>query len=226
MTKYKINKEGTPSIFIAVSFGIVLLYASWVMIASIWISAVLSAIILSLILWVIFFFRIPLFDVKANPGEIISAADGKIVALEQVKHENFPDKLAWQVSVFMSPFDTHMNRYPVAGKVTGIAYQKGKFLPAYNPKSSEENERNTVKMVTDNGQTIWIRQIAGTLARRIINYAQKDAGVYAGQPFGFIKFGSRVDLFIPTSAKINVDINEIVRAGKTVIAILPGKEKS
>ncbi|MCF8218091.1 MAG: phosphatidylserine decarboxylase family protein [Bacteroidales bacterium] len=223
MTKYTINKEGTPSIFIALSFGAMLLYASWVMIAALWISALITAVILTLIIWVIFFFRVPVLDVRANPGEIISSADGKVVAVEQVEHESFPDNMAWQVSVFMSPFDTHMNRYPVAGKVTGVEYQKGKFLPAYNPKASDENERNTVKMVSDDGQTIWIRQIAGILARRIVNYARQNTGVYAGQPLGFIKFGSRVDHFLPATAKIKVDINTTVSAGKTVIAELARK---
>lgn len=216
--QYKIHKEGTIPIFIAVSFYIMAIYVSWVMISQQWLSLALSVLLTLIPAWVISFFRIPVFIVKQQPGELLSSADGKVVAVEQIENKSFPGQNAWQISVFMSPFNTHLNRYPIPGKVEGVEYQKGRFLPAYHPKSSELNESNTIKMVSDNGSIIWIRQIAGIMARRIVNYARIGDGVYAGQPLGFIKFGSRVDHFIPLNSKINVSVGQKVRAGKTVIA--------
>ncbi|MCF8331471.1 MAG: phosphatidylserine decarboxylase family protein [Bacteroidales bacterium] len=220
--QYKIHKEGTIPVFIAVTFCIMAIYALWVIISVDWLSVALSVLLILITAWVIYFFRVPVFVVQQQPNEFLSSADGKVVAVEQIENKFFPECKAWQISVFMSPFDTHMNRYPMPGKVEEVEYQKGKFLPAYHPKSSELNESNTIKMITDKGSVIWIRQIAGIMARRIVNYARKGEGVYAGQPLGFIKFGSRVDHFMPANSKIKVSVGQKVRAGKTVLAEVLG----
>lgn len=220
MTRFIIHKEGTTSVFIAVMFGFAAIYAAWVLLSAVWLSVFLTIVFGLLMLWVVFFFRVPRLVVKAQPGDVLSSADGKVVAVEQIDMEHFPGGKAWQVSVFMSPFNTHLNRFPVPGRIGSVSYEKGKFLPAYHPKSSDLNERNTVRMISDQGDVIWIRQIAGIMARRIVNYARKNQQVYAGEPLGFIKFGSRVDHFLPAYATVNVKIGQNVRAGKTILAVL------
>lgn len=221
MTRYHIHKEGSVHVFVAVTLAAIFIYLSWVLISTFWLGVLITAAVVLIAAWVIYFFRVPQIDVRAEAGELLSAADGKVVAIEQVKNDAFPEGVAWQICVFMSPFDTHMNRFPMPGRVTEVEYQKGKFLPAYNPKSSELNERNTVKMITDCGNILWMRQIAGIMARRIVNYAKKDTAVYAGEPLGFIKFGSRVDHFLPKHAHVQAEIGQRVKAGKSVLAIIP-----
>lgn len=218
--KYKIHKEGFMPIAVALILSVIAFYALWVILTVFWLSLLLSAALIILIAWLVYFFRVPDFPVKANSSEVISAADGKVVAIETMDNKEFPGGRAWQISVFMSPLDTHLNRFPVPGKVDEIIYKKGKFLPAFNPKSSELNERNTVKMTSDHGEIIWIRQIAGIMARRIVNYAKPQQPVYTGEPLGFIKLGSRVDLFIPSTAGVKVKIGQKVKAGRTVMASL------
>ncbi|MFO8054889.1 MAG: phosphatidylserine decarboxylase family protein [Bacteroidales bacterium] len=218
--KYIIHKEGSSIIFVAVMLGVFLVYASWVIFTCLWFFLIIAVLALLFIIWSVFFFRVPVFSVKAEPGELLSSADGKVVAIEEVYNDQFPGNKALLISVFMSPFDTHLNRFPMPGKVLEVSYERGKFLPAYAPKSSELNERNTVKMVSDGGHLLWIRQIAGMLARRIVNYAQKGQSVYAGEKLGFIKFGSRVDHFMPADAQVKIKINDKVKAGRSVIASL------
>lgn len=221
MSRFIIHKEGAIPVFIAVMVGSIAIYAAWVMLSTTWLSVLLTIVFGLLILWVIFFFRVPQFIIKPQPGEVLSSADGKVVAVEQVDMELFPTGKAWQVSVFMSPFDTHLNRFPLPGRIEAVNYEKGKFLPAYHPKSSDLNERNTVQMISDQGDVVWIRQIAGIMARRIVNYGRQDQQVYAGEPLGFIKFGSRVDHFLPIKAQVKVKIGDKTRAGQTIIAVLP-----
>ncbi len=216
--KYRINKEGSVHIFVAVIAAVIAVYAAWAAVGILWISLLISLVFVLLAGWVIYFFRVPDIIIRSGNSELLSAADGKVVVIEEVENDAFPDGKALQVSVFMSPFDTHLNRFPVAGQVTGVEYHKGKFLPAYHPKSSELNERNTVKMVSDEGKVIWIRQIAGIMARRIVNYAEEGKPVYAGEALGFIKFGSRVDHFFPTDCTVRVKLNDRVNAGLTVLA--------
>ncbi len=216
--KYNIHKEGSIHIFVAVIAALIAVYAAWAAVDVLWISVLITLVFLLGAAWVVYFFRVPDIAIISGNKDLLSAADGKVVVIEEVDNDAFPGGKALQISVFMSPFDTHLNRFPVAGKVTGVDYHKGKFLPAYHPKSSELNERNTVKMVSDDGNIIWIRQIAGIMARRIVNYAETGKSVYAGEPLGFIKFGSRVDHFFPVGCTVKVKITDRVNAGQTVLA--------
>jgi phosphatidylserine decarboxylase len=175
---------------------------------------VLSCFFLFFVLW---FFRSPNRIVLADDNAIIAPADGKVVVIEEtVENEYFNDKRI-QVSIFMSPLNVHINRYPVAGKVTFYKYHKGDFLVAWHPKSSTHNERTTLVVKTAKGVEVLVRQIAGAVARRIVAYSKVDTIVNQGDQLGFIKFGSRVDLFLPLNTKINVDLNQKVMGNKTII---------
>ena len=168
--------------------------------------------LLTLIL-ILQFFRNPKRKFNLNPEKVLSPVDGKIVAIEEViENEYFNDKRL-QISIFMSPINVHVTRYPIGGKVLYSKYHPGKYLVAWHPKSSEKNERTTIVISNKNIGKILYRQIAGLLARRIINYAKVEENVFQGNDAGFIKFGSRVDLFLPLNAKINVKINQNVKGG-------------
>jgi phosphatidylserine decarboxylase len=164
------------------------------------------------------FFRNPTRNIPLKSDELIYApADGKVVVIEEtVENEYFKDKRI-QISIFMSPLNVHVNRYPMDGTIAYYQYHQGLYLVAMSPKSSLENER-TSTVIKGNRTTILVRQIAGAVARRIINYAQVGSLVQQGTDMGFIKFGSRVDIFLPTDAQIDVKINQIVKGNQTVIA--------
>ncbi len=163
------------------------------------------------------FFRNPIRKIEVNDNEIIAPADGKIVVIEEVEEtEYFKDKRT-QISIFMSPFNVHVNRNPISGVVKYVKYHAGKYLVAWHPKSSTENERNTV-VIEKNGVEILFRQIAGAAARRIVNYVKPNDQVTQGEEFGFIKFGSRVDVFIPLDTKVQVYLEQKSVGGKTVLA--------
>lgn len=171
-------------------------------------------------LLVLQFFRSPNVTTTATPQQIIAPADGKVVVIEEAEESEYLNEKRKQISIFMSPLNVHVNRSPVAGKVKFSKYHPGKYLVAWHPKSSTENERTTVVVGMQNGIDILFRQIAGAVARRIICYVKEGDELQTGQEFGFIKFGSRVDIFVPLDAEIKVDINEKTKAGKTVIAEL------
>ena len=170
------------------------------------------------LIWTISFFRVPHRFVKLNEDTILSSADGEVVAVEEVVENEFFNDRRIMISVFMSPFNVHVNWYPISGKVIYTKYHKGKYLAAYNPKSSTNNERNTIVVENSNEKAVLLRQIAGVMARRIISYARKDDAVMQGDEFGIIRFGSRVDFFIPIDAKVNVKIGDKVNAQKTILA--------
>jgi phosphatidylserine decarboxylase len=175
---------------------------------------------LVLFLMVLQFFRNPRREIVIADDNIIYApADGKIVVIEETyEHEYFNDKRL-QVSIFMSPTNVHVNRNPVSGTVNYFRYHPGKYLVAWHPKSSTENERTT--LVIDNGEDeVLLRQIAGAMAKRIVNYVQEGDTVMQGHDFGFIKFGSRVDLFLPLDAKVEIEMGQKVKGNKTIIARL------
>ena len=179
-----------------------------------------SIVSMVLFLLVLQFFRNPRREIKIADNNIVYApADGKVVVIEEAHEgEYFADKRK-QVSIFMSPTNVHVNRNPISGTVNYFRYHPGKYLVAWHPKSSTENERTTV--VIDNGKKeVLLRQIAGALAKRIVNYIQEGDEVQQGADFGFIKFGSRVDLFLPLDAKVEVEMGQKVRGNKTVIARL------
>ena len=176
-------------------------------------------IFLCFILFSIYFFRVPKRDFGTIEENIYAPCDGKVVVIEEAKeNEYFKDKRI-QVSIFMSPLNIHNNIYPISGEVKYVKYHPGKFLLAWNPKSSQENERNTV-VIKNKKVEILCRQIAGFLARRIVCYSKINTKTNVGEELGFIKFGSRVDLFLPIGTKINTKLNDKVTGGMSVIATL------
>lgn len=214
-----LHKEGTASILLALLFGAVVNFSTyyfapnttWLQILGI----VLSAFILIIILQ---FFRKPLFDITKNDSILLAPADGKVVVIEEVEEPEFFKDKRIQVSIFMSPFNVHINRNPVSGTVKYAKYHPGLYLVAWHPKSSTENERTTVVYERANGMQVLMRQIAGALARRIVYYVKEGDKVEQGEEMGFIKFGSRVDLFLPIGTKIDVKLNDVVKGGITGIA--------
>lgn len=173
---------------------------------------------LSLYVFILFFFRLPSRQLQPDPGLIYAPADGKVVVIEEtVENEYFKDQRL-QISIFMSPFNMHSNRYPVSGSVKQVFYHPGKYMVAWHPKSSELNERSSVVIETENGTEILVRQIAGAVARRIVTYAKPGQKVTQGGELGFIKFGSRVDVFLPLGTEIEVPILQQVKANKSIIA--------
>jgi phosphatidylserine decarboxylase len=216
-----IHKEGYKSIAIAtILFGIINVVSFYTLSSSIpFISYGLFVVTLALLLLVISFFRIPNRQLTIQDGAIIAPADGKVVVIEEVQADEYFTDRRIQVSIFMSPLNVHVNRNPVSGEVVYSQYHKGKYLVAWHPKSSTENERHTVVYKT-NGKEILTKQIAGALAKRICNYLQPGMQVKQTSEMGFIKFGSRVDLFLPLDAKINVKIGDKPQGGVTVIATI------
>jgi phosphatidylserine decarboxylase len=213
-----IHKEGYTSIAICVLFIFVLNalvhYNAPGNAVLQWAAYLLSTF---LFITVIQFFRSPFRNITLNDIHILSPADGKVVVIEETEeNEYFKDKRL-QVSVFMSPVNVHSNRSPISGIVTYFKYHPGKYLMAWNPKSSTLNERTTI-VVKDNNIEILFRQIAGALARRIVWYVDEGKEVKQGEEFGFIKFGSRVDVFLPLGTKINVKLGDKVQGGTTVLA--------
>ena len=166
------------------------------------------------------FFRNPVFTVSRNESLVLAPADGKVVVIEETEESEYLKDRRKQISIFMSPVNVHVNRSPVGGVVSFFAYHPGKYLVAWHPKSSTENERTTVVVKMKDGAEILFRQIAGAVARRIRCYVQKDQPIGQGDEFGFIKFGSRVDVFLPLNAKISVNIGDITKGGKTILAEL------
>jgi phosphatidylserine decarboxylase len=167
---------------------------------------------------IIFFFRVPIRKINRDENAIIAPADGTIVQiLEDIETEYFNDKRR-QISIFMSPLNVHVNSYPIDGEVVYVKYHKGKHLVASLPKASKDNEHNTVVQQHKNGEEVLFRQIAGAMARRIVSYAKEKEFAQQGNEMGIIKFGSRVDVFLPLSAKINVQLNEKVTSKITHLA--------
>jgi phosphatidylserine decarboxylase len=181
-----------------------------------------SLIFVSVIFYLLIlqFFRNPIFQIQENDKHVIAPADGKVVVIEETEEPEYLKGRRKQISIFMSPVNVHVNRMPVAGVISFFKYHPGKYLVAWHPKSSTENERTTVVVKTKNGVEILFRQIAGALARRIKCYVQEGQPLAQGQEFGFIKFGSRVDIFLPLDAKVTVKIGDVTKGGRTIIAEL------
>jgi phosphatidylserine decarboxylase len=177
-------------------------------------------IICSLMLYIflLFFFRWPARHLEPDHGLIYAPADGKVVVIEETLEKEYFNDSRLQVSIFMSPFNVHSNRYPVSGKIKYVRYHHGNYMVAWHPKSSELNERSSIVIETRNGKEILVRQIAGAVARRIVTYAKENQEVLQGDELGFIKFGSRVDVFLPVGTEIEVPILQQVKANKSIIA--------
>jgi phosphatidylserine decarboxylase len=165
--------------------------------------------------FLLYFFRAPKRLLTPDPSMVVAPADGKIVVIEEATEKEFLKETRLQLSVFMSPFNMHSNRYPVSGTVKEVIYHPGKYLVAWHPKSSELNERSTIVIETPDGEDIVVRQIAGAVARRIVTYARPGMVVQQGEELGFIKFGSRVDVFLPLSFLPEVNLNQKVKANRT-----------
>jgi len=215
----KIHKEGYKILVISFALFLAILSFEKAFIRDYSCIFYLTASFLSILyILIIRFFRVPLFDIEVNENNILCPANGKVVVIEEVEEtEYFKDKRL-QISVFMSPNDVHVNRYSMSGVVKYSKYHPGKFLVAWHPKSSTENERTTIVVENENGIKILTRQIAGFVARRIICYSKVGDIAQQGEELGFIKFGSRVDLFLPLDVKVKVKINQEVIGGKTIIA--------
>ena len=182
-----------------------------------WIVYILSFLLFATIVQ---FFRSPVLHISKNESQVLCPADGKVVVIEETDEPEFLKDRRIQLSVFMSPVNVHVNRNPISGVVKYFKYHPGKYLVAWHPKSSTENERTTVVTENSEGTQVLFRQIAGALARRIVWYVKEGDVVEQGQQFGFIKFGSRVDIFLPLGTKINVELNQVVKGGRTVLAEL------
>jgi len=183
-----------------------------------WLQKALMIILLIVFILILQFFRDPKRKIIPNDDQVIAPADGKVVVIEEVmENEYFKDKRR-QISIFMSPLNVHVTRYPVSGKVKYSRYHPGKYLVAWHPKSSVDNERTTIVVENESVGEILYRQIAGAVARRIVNYAQKDQYVIQGEDAGFIKFGSRIDIFVPLDMKIEVVLDQKTKGGETIIA--------
>ncbi len=214
-----IHREGYQTITIsALTFAVINLLSFYFISAHVpWLSYIIFIVTLGLLLFLISFFRVP--DRKLTRGDnlVICPADGKVVVIEEILDEEYFKDRRLQVSIFMSPANVHVNRNPISGEVVYNQYHKGKFLVAWDPKSSTDNERHSVVIRKDNTE-ILVKQIAGALAKRIVNYLKVGQKVNQTEEMGFIKFGSRVDLLLPVGTKVNVQLNQAVQGGVTVIA--------
>ena len=216
-----IHKEGYKSIGVAaLIFGLINI-TSFIFISDNY-PAIASIVFIAstiLFLFIVSFFRIPYRSLTKGENEVICPADGKVVVIEEITEEEYFKDKRLQVSIFMSPANVHVNRNPVSGEVIYNKYHKGKYLVAWHPKSSTENERHSVVIKNDKAEVL-VKQIAGALAKRIINYLSVGQEVHQGSEMGFIKFGSRVDVILPVGTKVNVKLNQVVKGGVTVLATL------
>ena len=198
----------TGGIALGVDFFIDILWLKWG----------LQGLALGLLIIVLQFFRNPKRDTPINADHVIAPVDGKVVVIEEVFEKEYFKDQRLMVSIFMSPINVHVTRYAISGKVLFSKYHPGKYLVAWHPKASEENERTTIVLENQSFGAVLYRQIAGALARRIVNYAQEGQDVLQGTDAGFIKFGSRVDLYFPLGTNINVELDQVVKGGVDVVA--------
>ena len=212
----KLHKEGT--IF---AWGSLILLLGAVLVTLLTGSLLTGIVSVLFLVWtafVFYFFRDPVRSIRPDHNAIICPADGKVVVVEKVFEPEYFKEERWQISIFMSPLDVHINRIPITGEILHYQYHPGKYLVAWHPKSSTLNERNTIIIGQENGNQILVRQIAGAMARRIICYLQPGMKVSQGAELGFIRFGSRVDVFLPLDAEITVTPGQIVRGNVDVLA--------
>ncbi|KEZ94180.1 phosphatidylserine decarboxylase family protein [Nonlabens ulvanivorans] len=212
------HKEGTISILIGIAVaGMLTAIATQIDMPN-WLSYTLIALGLVFLIIILQFFRNPKRATILDDKTIVSPVDGKVVVIEKVQENEYFKGERLMISVFMSPINVHVTRYPIGGKVSYSKYHPGKYLVAWHPKASEENERTTVVVNHKNGKQVMHRQIAGALAKRIVNYAVENNEVAQGSESGFIKFGSRVDVYLPIDTPVNVELNQKVKGGITVLA--------
>lgn len=220
--RVKIHHEGINILIMLFLMLAALNAPLWIFMPGVVIPAVCSSVCIVMYAFVFNFFRCPK-RVYNGPREnqVVSSVDGKVVVIERVNEPEFIKGEAIQVSVFMSPLNVHANWFPVDGKVVYVKHHHGRFLSAYLPKSSTENERSTIGIITPAGHKITVRQVAGALARRIVTYAEPDMMASIDEHLGFIKFGSRVDIYLPLGSDISLSLNQQTRGGLTPLATLP-----
>lgn len=213
------HKEGFFIIVFTFLFTAGIALGAEYFVSIVWLKFALQIVSLALLIIVLQFFRNPKRTTPINTEHIIAPVDGKVVVIEEVFEKEYFKDQRLMVSIFMSPINVHVTRYAMSGKVLFSKYHPGKYLVAWHPKASEENERSTIVLENKTFGGILYRQIAGALARRIVNYAQEGQDVVQGTDAGFIKFGSRVDLYLPIGTKINVELDQMVKGGVDVIGI-------
>ena len=212
------HKEGHKIILITFVFVVLFVLLVDAFVNTSWLQSALQIGLILVLILILQFFRNPKRKTELNDNQVLAPVDGKVVVIEEVfENEYFNDKRL-QISVFMSPINVHVTRYPISGNVVFSKYHPGKYLVAWHPKSSEENERTTVVVENQTYGKVLYRQIAGAIARRIVNYAKLNDKIIQGEDSGFIKFGSRVDLFLPLDTTIKVKLNQKVRGGESIIA--------
>jgi len=214
----KFHKEGYTSLAIVVLFVFIINAVADYYNAPDYLTWFLYALSAFLLITILQFFRSPIKRITPDEGIVLCPADGKVVVIEETEETEYFKDRRIQVSIFMSPINVHVNRNPISGVVSYFKYHPGKFLVAWHPKSSTDNERTTIVVQNQSGVEVLFRQIAGALARRIVWYVKENNTVTQGDEFGFIKFGSRVDLFLPLGTEITVNIGDKVVGGKTTIA--------
>jgi phosphatidylserine decarboxylase len=216
----RIHKEGTGTILIVLALILVLHFTIHHLADSPVLDIAYAIVALSFFIFILSFFRKPKRNPVAGSGEVLSPCDGKVVVIEETEEAEYFRGRRIQVSIFMSPLNVHVNYNPISGEVKYVRYHPGKHLVAWHPKSSTANERSTV-VIGDGKHEILVRQIAGTVARRIVTYSKVEDEVKAGDELGFIKFGSRVDLFFPVGSPILVKLNQKVIGTQTIIGKFP-----
>ena len=213
------HKEGFFIIIFTFLFTAGIALGAEYFVSIVWLKFALQIVSLGLLVIVLQFFRNPKRTTPINTEHIIAPVDGKVFVIEEVFEKEYFKDQRLMVSIFMSPINVHVTRYAMSGKVLFSKYHPGKYLVAWHPKASEENERSTIVLENKTFGGILYRQIAGALARRIVNYAQEGQEVVQGTDAGFIKFGSRVDLYLPIGTKINVELDQMVKGGVDVVGI-------
>lgn len=212
------HKEGHKIIVITLIIVVALFLITDTYVLLPWLNMTIMIGLLVFLLLILQFFRNPKRQTAYNDNNVVSPVDGKVVVIEEVFEKEFFNEKRLQVSIFMSPVNVHVTRYPIGGQVVYSKYHPGKYLVAWHPKASEENERTTVVVENEIFGAVLYRQVAGALAKRIVNYAKEGQQINQGSDSGFIKFGSRVDLFLPLDAKIKVSLNQKVRGAESIIA--------
>ena len=211
------HKEGQKIIFVA----LVIVVATSLLIDNLqipWVARLIQLNLLVFLVLILQFFRNPKRHTHQNDSQVIAPVDGKVVVIEEVEESEYFKEKRLQVSIFMSPINVHVTRYPISGSVLFSKYHPGKYLVAWHPKASTDNERTTIVVENKTYGKVLYRQIAGALARRIVNYAKEGQTVTQGTDAGFIKFGSRVDLFLPLDTKLKVKLNQKVKGGECIVA--------
>ncbi|NNK82950.1 MAG: phosphatidylserine decarboxylase family protein [Flavobacteriaceae bacterium] len=212
------HKEGHKIILTTLVIVVAIFLLSDSYIETLWIAKTIQIALLVLLILILQFFRNPKRHTILNDQHIIAPVDGKVVVIEEVFEKEYFKDNRLQVSIFMSPLNVHVTRFPISGKILFSKYHPGKYFVAWHPKASEENERTTIVLENKTFGKVLYRQIAGALAKRIVNYAVEEKMAIQGKDAGFIKFGSRVDLFLPLDSKINIELNQKVCGGETIIA--------